>query len=191
MLAKLDGKVIDIFDNFIILNCNGVGYKVEITDFALLVGQEVSYYIHTHVRENEIRLFGIKNREKYLLFMDLIEVQGVGPKAALSIIGELSIDTILSAISNKTPKALQIKGIGKKTAEKIIIELYNKVDKYHFNKEDTKELDSRFINEAKEALLNLGFTKTEVNELLQKYQKSGEGEDLQKLIKYVLSNKNE
>ena len=80
MFAKLKGTILEIFPSFIILDVAGVGYKVETISQDFLEGQDVELYIHTHVRETEIRLFGMKRKEEFMLFTDLIDVSGVGPK---------------------------------------------------------------------------------------------------------------
>ena len=101
MLAKIKGIITDIFPDFIIVSNSDLGYKVETVESDYLVGQEVELFLHTHVRETELRLFGFRKREQYLLFSDLITISGVGPKLALTLLSSLPFDTILNAIENK------------------------------------------------------------------------------------------
>ena len=185
MFAKLKGKIDEVLNNnYIIVDVDGVGYGVEALG-SYLEGTEVSLYIYTHVRENEIKLFGFQAKDQYNLFMDLINISGIGPKSAIVILDKLSVDEILNSVEKKDAKSLAVKGVGKKTAERIIVEMSNKLDKYHYNALINKySID--FEKEALGALINLGFDRSEIKNILENY-KNTEGEDnIAHLVKFAL-----
>lgn len=187
MYAKLKGKIIDIFPEFIILEVNNVGYKLEAYNHDYMIDQEVELYIYTHVREQEISLFGFKAKKQYLLFMDLIGISGIGPKSALVLLSEISVDEVLTAIAEKDDDRLKVKGIGKKTAQRIIIEMSNKVENYQWEyNSDSLKISNEFRTEARDALLGLGFQSSEINTILDNYSKEGGPEELEELVKYAL-----
>ncbi len=188
MYAKLKGTVEDIFQDFIILDVNGVGYKVEVIHKGFLVGQEIELYIHTHVRESEIRLFGLAERNQYLLFTDLIDVSGVGPKVALAILSQLSNDEILTAISSKDVNSLKVKGVGNKTAQRLVIDLSSKIDKYQWanNGTTTPSFSEEFLDQTKDALKELGFGTTEISKIIKEYSKEQNPEQLESIVKFAL-----
>jgi len=187
MLAKLKGRITDIFADFLILTVGDVGYRVETVSRDFIVDQEVELYIYTHVRENEIRLFGMKSKEQYLLFIDLIAISGLGPKLALTILDQLSYDTILSAVAAKNSETLKVKGVGKKTAERIVIEMSSKLEKYNWqNSTVVNGYSEDFLVQSKDALKNLGFSHNEIASIMREYGKTDQTESLESLIKFAL-----
>lgn len=187
MLAKLKGRITDIFADFLILTVGDVGYRVETVSRDFIVDQEVELYIYTHVRENEIRLFGMKSKEQYLLFIDLIAISGLGPKLALTILDQLSYDTILSAVAAKNSETLKVKGVGKKTAERIVIEMSSKLEKYNWqNSTVVNGYSNDFLVQSKDALKNLGFSHNEITSIMREYGKTDQTESLESLIKFAL-----
>lgn len=131
MIAKLSGRVDYVADDWIILMVGGVGYRVSVplpTLATLTVDTEVSLYTYTHVREDAILLYGFRERKEQELFELLVSVSGVGPRLAMALLSYLSIDRIVSAIVQRETKALmQVSGVGKKTAERLILELKDKL----------------------------------------------------------------
>jgi Holliday junction DNA helicase RuvA len=112
----------------LILDVNGVGYHVEvplsIRETLPEIDGEVSLFIHTHVREDEIRLFGFRNSDELSLFLRLLKVSGVGPKLALAALGQMTPGELQQAIVGGDVKTLtSISGIGKRTAERIVVDL--------------------------------------------------------------------
>ena len=187
MLAKLQGRITDIFADFLILTVGDVGYRIETVSRDFIVDQEVELYIYTHVRENEIRLFGMKSKEQYLLFIDLIAISGLGPKLALTILDQLSYDTILSAVAAKNSETLKVKGVGKKTAERIVIEMSSKLEKYNWqNSTVVNGYSNDFLVQSKDALKNLGFSHNEITSIMREYGKTDQTESLESLIKFAL-----
>lgn len=127
MIGKLQGIVDYIGDGFVILLVNGVGYKVHTAEY-LTHKSTVELWIETVVREDSIRLFGFTSLNAQNLFNMLTTVSGVGPKVALAIMGTINTDTLMSAIATGDAKTIATApGVGKKMAEKIIVELKNKI----------------------------------------------------------------
>lgn len=188
MLAKIKGIITDIFPDFIIVSNSDLGYKVETVESDYLVGQEVELFLHTHVRETELRLFGFRKREQYLLFSDLLTISGVGPKLALTLLSSLPFDTILNAIENKDISTLKVKGLGQKTAQRVIIDMTSKLNNYKWEQSGQKVVFSDdFISQATGALENLGFGNNEIKIIVREYSMVDENiEDLSKIVKFAL-----
>ena len=173
MIGSIRGKIILKTEKFLIVETGGVGYKISVSPdtlskiaLRLRSGQndtEVSFWIHTHVREDAIDLYGFLEREELEFFEMLINVSGIGPKGALAILGIASLETLRQAISTgDTAYLTKISGIGRKTAEKIVIELRDKVGKAETGSSLEGELD------ALEALKSLGYSQNEARDALKK-----------------------
>lgn len=165
MIGFLQGTLHSSNNSSLILLVNGVGYRV-LCPLPILLsatqGEELSLYIHTHVREDQITLFGFKDEHDIFLFEKLTSVSGIGPKSALSMLSVHSPSSLATAIENSDAQTLShTPGVGKKTAEKIIIELKGKLT--HLL---GKELDDR-ASEARLALESLGYSSKEIFEALQ------------------------
>jgi Holliday junction DNA helicase RuvA len=191
MFAKFKGTITDIFSDFIILDVADVGYRVETIQNEFLVGEEKSFFIYTHVRENEIRLFGLKTKNEYLLFVDLIGISGVGPKLAQNILRQIPFETIMSAISDKNIDTLLVKGVGKKTAQRIIIDMSSKLENYSWDSSTVKNnLSNEFKAQSQQALQNLGFNRDEINNIIKEYSVNYTEEKLELLVKFALKHIN-
>ena len=176
MIGSIKGKIILKTDKFLIVETGGVGYKISVSPdtlsklaaLRLRSGQKetselVSFWIHTHVREDILDLYGFLDREELEFFEMLINVSGIGPKGALSILGIASIETLRKAISTgDTAYLTKVSGIGRKTAEKIVIELRDKMGEAKTGTSLQGELD------ALEALRSLGYSQSEAREALKK-----------------------
>ena len=131
MIAQLEGNIAGMRGNALILVVGGIGYLVHVSAYTLgkLAGEDqVLLHVHTHVREDTLALYGFQSEEELHMFQLLISVSGIGPKAALSILSLADLKTLRLAIVNKDPSILtRVSGVGKKTAEKVIVELQNKV----------------------------------------------------------------
>jgi Holliday junction DNA helicase RuvA len=169
MIAYLEGKVIYSTDKFIILNTGNVGYKVSLTPDTILACKKdagVSLFIYTAVRENSIDLFGFKEASELSFFELLLDVSGIGPRSALGIIALAPIETIKRAIATGDVSYLnKVSGIGKKTAEKIIIELRDKLVNYKENADTPSAL--REEGDILEALKSLGYSQNEARDALK------------------------
>jgi len=167
MIGSIKGKITLKTEKFLIVETGGVGYKINVSGDTLSrvkkINDEVLFWIHTHVREDILDLYGFLDREELEFFEMLIGVSGIGPKGALSIMGITSIETLKKAVgSGDTSYLTKISGIGKKTAEKIVIELRDKIGKELGGTSLQGELD------ALEALKSLGYSSGEAREALKK-----------------------
>ena len=167
MIGSIKGKIILKNEKFLIVETGGVGYKISVSPDTLskLTKTEeiVSFWIHTHVREDALDLYGFLEYKELEFFEMLINVSGIGPKSALIILGIASIETLKKAIATGDISYLtKISGIGKKTAEKIIIELRDKVG------EEKSDISLKGELDALEALKSLGYSQNEAREALKK-----------------------
>lgn len=168
MIAHLKGKIEFMKDNFVVLGIGGVGYKVFSTVYNLgkMAGRkdEVSLFIHTYVREDILALYGFLNMEELEMFELLISISGIGPKAGLGILSIATPKTIKTAILNEDPSILtKVSGIGKKTAERVILELQNKVADISVGDKEEATVDVDAI----EALIMMGYSNTEARDALK------------------------
>ncbi|OGC50075.1 Holliday junction DNA helicase RuvA [candidate division WWE3 bacterium RIFCSPHIGHO2_01_FULL_40_23] len=165
MIGYLKGKTVKLDDTSVIVDVNGVGYKVFLLSntISTLTNNSINeFYVHTHVKEDQLSLFAFLKHDELKIFQLLLEVSGVGPKTALTILSSLKYEELISAIQKaKVGEFTKISGIGKKLAQKIILELQNKTGK-------VSDLDLSIgssDNELIETLLNLGFTKKEASNM--------------------------
>ncbi len=168
MISYLEGKVIYKGQRHIILLTNGVGYKVFATERyikSLDKGGNAEAFTHLNVKEDALELYGFKTREELELFELLITISGVGPRAGLAIVAMDSPDAIAGAILNEDAKYMtQVSGIGLKTAQKIVIELQDKIAKLSFKPE---EKNSIVDSDVMSALETLGYSQKDVREALR------------------------
>lgn len=174
MIASLKGILTEIANKYAVLELGGIGYKVFITDdtlHTLKVGGECFFWIHMAVREDAQDLFGFISKKERDLFEMLITVSGIGPRTALNILSLASVDTLISSIkTGSVAHLVKVSGIGKKTAEKITIELGDKLgaiasDDSAMSADVSRDLD------AIEALKALGYDVDEARNALKKTDK--------------------
>ena len=163
MIAHLRGRLISKHPNQAIVEAGGVGYDVTITvpTFSDLpaLGSEVALHIHTHVREDAIALFGFLRADEKQLFEKLITVSGIGPKLAITILSGMATADMVGAIrGNDFGRLTRIPGIGKKTAERMCVELRDKLDA--FGAPQTATPVSAIEEDVISALTNLGYQRT-------------------------------
>lgn len=167
MIAHLKGKIEYLKNNYAVVDVSGVGYKVYLSayTFGHIAGKsEISLFIHTYVREDTLSLYGFLNMEELEMFELLISISGIGPKAATSILSIATPKTIKTAILNEDPSILtKVSGIGKKTAERVILELQNKVADISTGDKEEATVDVDAI----EALIMMGYTNTEARDALK------------------------
>ena len=159
MIAHLRGRLVAKHPNQAVVDCAGVGYDVAISvpTFSDLpdLGAEVSLYIHTHVREDALALYGFLRAQEKQLFERLISVSGIGPKLAITILSGMPAEEMVSAIrGNDVAKLTRIPGIGKKTAERMVLELRDKLDAFAAA---PVRAASPVEDDVLSALLNLGY----------------------------------
>jgi len=195
MIAHLKGRLTNKAPIEITIDINGVGYLVFVslsTFYALPdVGSEVSLGIHTHMREESLKLFGFYTTDEKKIFEKLITVNKVGPKLALTILsGMPPIDLLNTINSNDIAKLSTIPGIGRKTAERLILEMRDKLDGLSLEFAVTKESlpQNGLFDDALSALVNLGYKKGQAEQTLKKvYSKKGEENSIENLIKESLN----
>ncbi|MBT4723041.1 Holliday junction branch migration protein RuvA [Candidatus Falkowbacteria bacterium] len=189
MLSYIKGQVKLKTEQFLIVENAGIGYKVYVSADLLLelkVGDEVELYTYQHVREDALMLFGFKNYDQLQLFELLISISGVGPKTALGVFAVAEPADIKSAIVNEDASVLKkVSGIGAKTAERIVLELKNKVTG-DFGEIKTKEELSGDVDSI-EALVSLGYSANDAREALKQVDKTitNPSDKVREALKYL------
>ncbi len=198
MIAFVKGKIEDLSEENVVIDIGGVGVNVKISagTFNLLpgIGGEVKLYTYTSVREDAFILFGFLTKDELELFKKLITVNGIGPKGGLSILSVMSADELRFAIVSGDGAAIaRAPGIGKKTAERVILDLRDKI-----SLEDTlihrkmqvsgaAGQDSHAVNEAVEALTALGYSASDALQAVKKVAPD-KNMDVETLLKLALKN---
>jgi holliday junction DNA helicase RuvA len=178
MIAHLRGRLLAKHPNQVIVEAVGVGYDVTISvpTFSDLpaVGGEVSLHIHTHVREDALALYGFLRTSEKQLFEKLISVSGIGPKLAITILSGMPADEMAGAIrGNDVAKLTRIPGIGKKTAERMVLELRDKLPKEAFGEVAMLPATSPVEEDVLSALMNLGYQRPAAERALATVSKNG------------------
>jgi len=182
MIAYLKGKILSKTATFVILETAGVGYKVFLPPTVVLnlrSDQEQEFFIHTHVREDQLSLYGFLTFDELELFELLLSVSGVGPKVGLAVISGGSATSIRSAIATGDVAVFtNVSGVGKKTAERIVLELKERIG------EAGDGGSSRNFSDSLEALVALGYSQQEARSALK--QITGEHQDSGSVIREAL-----
>jgi len=178
MIAHLRGKLIARHPNQVIVDAMGVGYDVTISvpTFSELppAGGEVSLHIHTHVREDQIALYGFIRPEEKHLFEKLISVSGIGPKLAITILSGMLTSDMTSAIrGNDVARLTKIPGIGRKTAERMVLELRDKLPPAGTDQVHVMPSLSAVQEDVLSALMNLGYQRASAEKALGTIEKNG------------------
>jgi Holliday junction DNA helicase RuvA len=171
MIGSLRGKLIMRKPDHVLVEVHGVGYQVNVPLNTLsdlpVEGNEVFFHIHTHVREDALLLFGFTTEEEKRIFTTLLGVSGIGPKMGITILSGLSHKDLIRAIDSEDVAILcRIPGLGKKTAQRLILELKGKLPSV------TKPHD-RIFEDTLSALVNLGYKKADAQECLERAYKKG------------------
>ena len=192
MITHIHGRLIEKTPTYVVVDVNGIGYKIKISlqTFSQIDGELCKLYTHLSVKEDSHTLFGFFEESERHLFRNLISVSGVGPSTAQVILSTYSPDEIIHNIATADVKSIEsIKGIGAKTAQRIIIDLKDKIAKgvptsdLLFDK-----IDNTIREEALSALLALGFTKKGAESKIDKVIKSNpEITSVEELVKTALS----
>ncbi len=162
MIAHLRGRLLAKHPNQAIVDVGGVGYDITISvpTFSDLPapGGEVSLHVHTHVREDALALYGFLRTAEKQLFEKLLTVSGIGPKLAITILSGMAVDEMVGAIrGNDVAKLTRIPGIGRKTAERMVLELRDKLPKQGFGEAPPTPAISAVEEDVLSALVNLGY----------------------------------
>lgn len=175
MIARLRGTLIEKHPLFGIIEVGGIGYKVFTTLPTLgqaVIGEEITLHTHLHIRENSQELYGFEDKEEQSLFELLITISGIGPKSALGILNVSNPTSLKHAISaGDTTNLTKVSGIGKKSAQKIIIELKDKLG--DIDSDDIAMVQDEV--DTMEALSSLGYNEKEIRDVLQKIPKEVSG----------------
>ena len=183
MIGKLQGVIDYIGSDFVILMTGGVGYKVY-TPEILALKSNASLWIETIVREDSIRLFGFSTIAAQNLFNQLTTVSGVGPKVAMAIMSTIKTDTLMTAIATGDAKTIATApGVGKKVAEKIIVELKNKMGGGNFDFGDTA---GGALPDLLAALESLGYRRMDIVDMAQRLVSQNPDFDVAKLVPMAL-----
>lgn len=186
MIGKLQGTIDYCGDGFVILMAGPVGYKVFTPEF-LAPKSTVALWIETVVREDSIRLFGFSSLASQNLFNQLTGVSGVGPKVALAILSTIKTDTLMSAIATGDAKTIATApGVGKKVAEKIIVELKNKMGGAAFDFGTASAGDASALPDLLAALESLGYRRLDIIDMAQKLVSDNPSADVTKLVPLAL-----
>jgi Holliday junction DNA helicase RuvA len=184
MIGKLQGVIDYIGNDYVILMTNGVGYKVY-TPEILTLKSTISLWIETIVREDSIRLFGFSTLAAQNLFNQLTTVSGVGPKVAMAIMSTIKTDTLMSAIATGDAKTIATApGVGKKVAEKIIVELKNKMGGASFD--FGGDANAGALPDLLAALESLGYRRMDIIDMAQKLVSQNPDANVSKLVPMAL-----
>jgi Holliday junction DNA helicase RuvA len=200
MIAYLSGKLLEKQATSVIVDVGGIGYEITIplSTFYELgeIGSDVELRIYTHVREDALQLYGFRTLRERELYLKLISVQGIGAKSGISMLSGMSADEIVTAIrTDNLARLTSIPGVGRKTAERLVIELRDKLNE--FTAQSTEEriasggkqielpADAVF-DDAISALVNLGYQRNAAEKALNQAMKEGTEMSVQKLLRRSL-----
>jgi len=191
MITQITGKVLEKTPTYVVVECNGIGYMIRISlqTFSLLKDESCKLFTHLSVKEDSHTLYGFFDQSERHLFRNLISVSGVGPSTAQVILSTYNTNEIVSYITTADVAAIQhVKGIGAKTAQRIIIDLKDKVAKGLPTADISFDLDNTIKTESLSALLALGFAKKGAEHKIDKVLKENpEIASVEELVKLALS----
>jgi Holliday junction DNA helicase RuvA len=184
MIGHLAGRVVELHPGEVVLDVQGVGYEVRVpvSAHAALAGREqIALYIHTHVREDQLALFGFPTRRERDTFRQLIGVSGIGPRTAMALLSGLTPDDLASAIESEQWRRLAtVPGIGKRTAERLVVELKGKVTA------PATPAGGSLRDDAVSALANLGYSQKAAEEAVGELLRVGAAPPLGELLRRAL-----
>ncbi|MDE6519638.1 MAG: Holliday junction branch migration protein RuvA [Ruminococcus sp.] len=201
MIYSLHGKLLTKEMNFAVVECGGVGYGCR-TSYSTIsklgeIGSDVTLFTHLYIKESIVELFGFISQQELNCFRLLISVTGIGGKAATSILSDMTPEKFAFAIASGDSKAFtKTKGIGAKTAQRIVLELKDKISSESIDMtasaytDSSAVADSSAIGEAMEALMVLGYSQGEVAPILRKLDPTLDTQSLIKeTLRYIVSGK--
>ena len=192
MITHLKGKLIEKNPTNIVLDCNGVGYSVNISLYTfsqLPSGEHVKLFIHLQVREDSHTLFGFSSKVEREVFRLLISVSGVGASIARTMLSTLSPEQVMEAITQNDIAAIQsVKGIGTKTAQRVVLDLKDKIIKIYGLDEVSLVSGNTNRNEALSALETLGFARKQTEKICDDIVNKNPNASLETIIKLALKN---
>lgn len=192
MYYSISGKVIYCGEGRLVVECGGVGYDIAVSTSTLVklgnIGQQVTVYTYLQVQEDALRYFGFYSREEKAMFENLLTVSGVGPKLAIQILSGQELGQLVSSIVNADVKAIaSSKGVGKKTAERIVLELQGKLNAdgalesiLGANATPIVNSGDEITRDAVEALMSFGISRSQAEQAVAKVR--GNADDLESVI---------
>ncbi len=192
MITHLRGKLVEKNPTYAIVECNGVGYflNISLNTYSKIPDSEaVKLYTHLAIREDAHTLYGFFDQTEREIFRLLTSVSGVGPSIARTMLSSMSSEQIQQAIASEDVALIQsVKGIGAKTAQRVIVDLKDKILKTYSLSEDSVKTDNTLKEEALSALEVLGFTRRQVEKLVQGILQESPSISLEEIIKQALKN---
>ena len=190
MLEYIKGKVSELTPTYLIVENNGIGYfiKISLNYYSIIEeNKEVKVFIHEVIREDTRDLYGFAKKEEREIYRKLISVSGVGPNTALVMISSLSTSEIITAISSGDVNTIKsVKGIGLKTAQRVIVDLKDKIGNMSENIELFDNKGNTIKDESLSALIMLGFNKKQAEKTIDNIVKNGKETDVEGVIKAAL-----
>lgn len=179
MYSYIIGNITERYENQVVLECNNIGFEINVSTHCLRALDNTSGEIKLHTyyqqKEDGVALYGFYDKEEKNIFLKLISVSGVGPKGAMAILSNIRPDELSKVIAKQDVKTLSnVKGVGKKTAERLLVELKDKVDVLPLEVLGEVKLESREIDDACEVLVNLGLSKNEAIKLAKENYQNGD-----------------
>ena len=191
MITQITGKLLEKTPTYVVIECNGLGYFINISleTFSSINGEACKLFTHLSIKEDSHTLYGFYDQNERHLFRNLISVSGVGPSTAQVILSTYNPSEIVTYITTADVAAIQhVKGIGAKTAQRIIIDLKDKVAKGLPKSDILFELDNTIKTESLSALLALGFNKKSAEQKIDKVLKENPDiSSVEELVKMALS----
>lgn len=185
MIAHIQGGLNFKSPEYLIIDVDGIGYEVQVplTTFYDLpeVGSTVALHIHTHVREDALQLYGFKSREEKQLFVRLMSVAGIGPRLAVNILSGITpVELAETLLQGDLARLISIPGVGRKTAERMMVELRDKVSTFVLSPDlalpAKQTADEAMVEDAFSALVNLGYKKGVAKRAIEEAQQRLQGE---------------
>jgi Holliday junction DNA helicase RuvA len=196
VIAHIRGQLLYKIPNYVVVDCGGVGYElwISVTTFTELgeVGSEVRLHVHTHVREDALQLFGFHEVTEKRLFEKLLTISGIGPKLAITVLSGIAAGRLVAAIRGGDHATLtKIPGIGKKTAERVVLELKDKLDDLAGTAPASASATPSLGATAEDvlsALVNLGYPRPVAQKAVESAAKdSGVAGDFEKLFRAAMA----
>ncbi len=193
MIARLAGTVLELRTDRLVLDVHGVGYDLAIPlgTFSALppAGEKAVVHVHTHVREDAIQLFGFATPQEKYVFERLLSVSGIGPKVALTVLSGLPLPELVGAIASQNARLLStIPGVGKKLAERLGLELKEKLAGFGFGTAEPRAEKTSVVDDAIGALQNLGYKALQAEQAVEKAVRAVGTGDLNKILSAALKS---
>lgn len=192
MYSFISGRIVAVTDGIVVIENNGIGFEINVSTNTLAncsVGKNMQLHTYLQVKEDMLALYGFSSLEEKSMFLKLITISGVGPKMALQVLSGMEINSLIIAIASEDIKTLAtIKGLGKKTAQRICLELKEQVDMADYNSVNDMSSDmvasGGLVSDALFALATLGISKTDAYKAV--IEASQKTDKLEEVITYAL-----